>query len=49
MKLAKNKKKGFLSKTGILYNAIFYQILMLFKFLKISYILRRAKITSAMF
>ena len=31
-------KKGFLSKT-FLYNTIIYQILMLFKFLNISYIL----------
>ena len=38
MKLSKNLKKGFLSKT-FLYNTIIYQILMLFKFLNISYIL----------
>ena len=38
MKLSKNMKKGFLSKT-FLYNTIIYQILMLFKFLNISYIL----------
>ena len=38
LKLAENIKKRFLSKT-FLYNAIFYQILVLIKFLKISYVL----------
>ena len=38
MELAKNKKKDFEAKT-ILYNVRFYKILMLFKFLKISYAL----------
>ena len=38
MKLAKNIKKGFLAKT-FLYNVTFYHILMLSKFLKISYVL----------
>ena len=38
MKLAKNIKKEFLAKT-FLYNVIFYQIFLLFKFLKISYVL----------
>ena len=37
MKLAKNIKSGFLSKK-FWYNVIFYQILMLFKFLRISYV-----------
>ena len=38
MTLAKNAKKEFQAKT-LLYNVIFYQILMIFKFLKISYVL----------
>ena len=36
-KLAKNIKNGFIAKT-FLYNVLFYQILMLLKFLKISYV-----------
>ena len=38
MKLAKNIKNGFLSK-NFLYDVIFYQVLMLMKFIKISYVL----------
>ena len=38
LKLAENIKKRFLSKS-FLYNAIFYQVLALIKFFKISYIL----------
>ena len=37
MQLTKNVKNGFLSK-NYLYNVIFYQILMLFRLLKISYV-----------
>ena len=36
MKLGENMKKGFLRENFFLYNVIFYQMLILFKFLKIS-------------
>ena len=39
MKFDKNMKRGFLSENLFLYSAIFYQILILLKFLKISYVL----------
>ena len=38
IKLAKNIKNGFLSE-NVFYNVIFYQLFLLFKFSKISYVL----------